>query len=329
MKVARAKKVAMAAFFLFLIGLNMSQIGLLPSNSITKDFWQTLENGKPNRGKTLPYSKANLLAHQHSFGLFHNISNANWDVLRLKTKTTSWYGNPDDPLKNVGNASYWNRHNMNPNFQCPVLEKMGDKGRGETKFVCNPQRLAYAGKKSGCLIYSVGSAGDFSFEDAIFNLHGRDCEIHVFDTANWERSGDVEKKNIHYHTWGLLSTYDSSKSVVWPKGRKGGFKTFPETLDLLGHRNRTIDVFNIDCEGCKWSTIKDWIGFDIRQILIEMHGVPTPAGTPNARWYQERLNVLDYYQHYIDNGYAIFNKDPNGELSLDLCFIKLHNDFWN
>jgi hypothetical protein len=42
----------------------------------------------------------------------------------------------------------------------------------------------------------------------------------------------------------LLSTYDNSKSVVWPKGRGGGFKTFPETLELLGHQNRTIDILS-------------------------------------------------------------------------------------
>ena len=33
--------------------------------------------------------------------------------------------------------------------------------------------------------------------------------------------------------------------VVWPKGRGGGFKTFPKTLEFLGHTNRIIDVLKV------------------------------------------------------------------------------------
>lgn len=311
------------AFFSFMIGRQTCLSGSLFSiNAGTQEFWKI-------RTKAATESRAFPLAYQDSFGLFDNISDIDWEQIRLNTKASSWYWNPNSPLENVTDAPSWNRHNMNPNFECPRLEKAGGSERGETKFVCNPQRLMYDGKEGGCLIYSFGCAGDFKFEDAIFAMHGGDCEIHVFDPANWERPGDKERKNIHYHAWGLKSTYDDSSSVVWPKGRGGGFKTFPETLDLLGHQNRTIDIFKIDCEGCEWSTYKDWIEHDIRQILIETHGVPTPQGTPKARWYKKPLDVSQYYKQYSDNGYALFSKDPNGELSLELCFIKLDKGFWN
>jgi hypothetical protein len=44
----------------------------------------------------------------------------------------------------------------------------------------------------------------------------------------------------------MLSTYDDkSKSVVWPKGRGGGFKTFQESIELLGHQDRTVDILKL------------------------------------------------------------------------------------
>ena len=135
-------------------------------------------------------------------------------------------------------------------------------GGGEgTKFLCYPHRLIRKEKKD-CLVYSIGCAGDFNFEDAMSKKYSKECEIHVFDPANWTRSNDVHEKNIHYHPWGLASTYDiKSKSAVWPKGYGGVYKTFPETIEILCRQDRTIDIFKIDCEGCKWSTHKDWIGF--------------------------------------------------------------------
>jgi phosphomannomutase len=95
------------------------------------------------------------------------------------------------------------------------------------------------------------------FEDEIFKMHGKKCETHVFDPAKkWERKGDIEAKNIHYHPWGLLSTYDrDNKSKVWPAGHGGAFKTLPEILKDLGHEDRTIDVLKIDCEGCGTSNM--------------------------------------------------------------------------
>jgi hypothetical protein len=63
-----------------------------------------------------------------------------------------------------------------------------------------------------------------------------------------------------------------------------------------------------------------------RQILMEIHGVPQPNGG-NGRWFQEPMNLTDYFQDYKDNGYVLFNKDPNGELAIELAFIKLDDDF--
>ena len=67
------------------------------------------------------------------------------------------------------------------------------------------------------------------------------------------------------------------------------------------------------------------IGF--RQILVETHGVPQPTGG-KGRWYQDPMDVTDYFQDFRDNGYVLFNRDPNGQFGMELAFLKLDQDFY-
>jgi len=204
----------------------------------------------------------NSLALKESYGLLNGTTNAEWHTLKEQTNAKNgWYFDSTDPLKpDINNSAEWNDRNMVPNFQCPHVERMGNPQEGESKFVCNPRRLtadafsdpatsgAPVTATPNCLIYSFGCAGDFQFEDSLveFVRPHKGCEIHIFDPASaFERPDDVKNKNIHYHAWGLRSSYDDdSKSVVWPKGRGGGFKTFQETLQELGHDGRTIDILS-------------------------------------------------------------------------------------
>ena len=40
------------------------------------------------------------------------------------------------------------------------------------------------------------------------------------------------------------------------------------------------------------------------------------------------MNVTDYFQDFKDNGYVLFNRDPNGQLGMELAFLKLDQDFY-
>ena len=169
-------------------------------------------------------SPESSLAYKQSFGLFDDISDLMWQRMRHKVHTTSLYWNPENPLHKVEHPDFWIKHNIFPTFDCPHNVELGGKhGVDGTKFVCNPDRLIHE-TKPDCLVYSIGCAGMYQFEDALFERHQKKCEIHVFDPApKFERKGDVENKNIHYHAWGFVSTYDAkSKSNVWPAGRGGG-----------------------------------------------------------------------------------------------------------
>jgi hypothetical protein len=92
-------------------------------------------------------------------------------------------------------------------------------------------------------VYSVGSAGRYQWEDGLFEETGNNCEIHVIDPTNFRRAGDDEK-NIFFHTWGLKSSHDTNYQ---PKV-DGKFLSLQETLDVLGHQNRIIDILKIDCK---------------------------------------------------------------------------------
>lgn len=273
-------------------------------------------------------------AYKHSFGLLNDISNEKWETIRQKVHTQSIYKVPDNPLYRVGETDYWVENNIIPNFDCNHKEQIGGQNLEDgVKFVCNPDRLVIHKNDNGdqekdCLIYSIGCAGNYVFEDGMYELHKGKCEIHVFDPATkWARKDDPTKKNIHYHPWGFVSSIDHEvKSKVWPAGNGGQFKSFQETVKELGHEGRTIDLFKIDCEGCEYSTYKDWIGHDIRQILVEVHGVPTPDGTPN-RWFSEPMDVSVYYGDYKKNGFALYHNHVHG-LGLELGYLKLDKDFW-
>jgi hypothetical protein len=101
-----------------------------------------------------------------------------------------------------------------------------------------------------------------------------------------------------------------------------------ETLEQLGHTDRRIDLFKIDCEGCEWTSYKDWINesVDIRQIQIEVHAsTRRPQDVP----------VSGFFQDLFDRGFVPFSKEanthpaasPRGTL-FEYGFIRLDKSFF-
>ena len=105
----------------------------------------------------------------------------------------------------------------------------------------NPHQIA---KQKECLIYSVGSNGKAEFEKAVQEEIGNHCEIHTFDPVNYnKRNGDFAtalKPYAEFHHWGLGTAELASTN---PR-----FKTLQQTMEVLNHTGRTIDIFKIDCE---------------------------------------------------------------------------------
>lgn len=268
------------------------------------------------------------LAKYESFGFFDDIDKRTWQRHKARGQLEPIYYNTSYPNDGAARKALWLLLNVDPMFTCPNLRRVGGRGDGP-KWTCDPHRL---GLNEDCLIYSIGSQGLYQFEDGIRSLLKQrpegvatkdwypDCEIHVFDPdPKYGRKNDL-KKNIHYHAWGLKSSYEPFERG--PHAESTEFFTFSEIRQKLGHEHRRIDIFKIDCEGCELLNYKDWLdpSIDIRQILVETHMIPDlPA---------------PFFDRFFDLGFVPFSKEanthPDAWPSLELFewgWIRLHPNF--
>ncbi len=103
------------------------------------------------------------------------------------------------------------------------------------------------------------------------------------------------------------------------------YMSLSQTMKMLGHTDRVLDILKIDCEGCEWNTFTDWIGErsvpSPRQVLIEVHRSPAPF-------------ARNFFDEMKKHGYIIFHKEPNlpgcprGDC-IEYGFLKLHLDFYS
>ena len=266
------------------------------------------------------------LAYDQSYGFFDDINDETWRRHQQVVRTQ-----PDhkfnDPLKFWFHPGWWYINNYEPTFTCPNLRRVGGVGDGP-KWTCDPHRLIKiandrkrqailqgqpnANTTAHCLIYSIGSAGKFDWENGLIDIVGtKTCEIHIFDPGNFKK-GAMKEKNMFYHRWGFRSSYASGFNPVI----RGKFKTFQKTLTILGHWNRTIDILKIDCEFCEWFCYKDFLTTaDVRQILVETHELPHPIedGKGNlSAWPYPTMNATEYFDAFKQNNFHLFSKEING-----------------
>lgn len=276
------------------------------------------------------------LAQNQSFGFFSDIPESTWNRLREITSSREEHLIPGEHIsysvgfmvKRLASGEdkipfQWFQSHYEPDFSCQFRKRVGGNGYGDgPKWVCDPHRLIDISKerkkshpdRPGCLIYSVGSNGDFSFELALQNMLGKDtCEVHIFDMRNFAKKMP-ENMNMHFHQWGL--SHESMESGYV-------YKSFQDTIKELGHEDfPAIDVFKIDCEGCEYATFPDWLDEStpmLQQILVETH-----ASSAN--------NMKDFFDSLKEAGYVKYSKEHNTQLPNLPCyeygFLKLRKDYW-
>ncbi|CAF1037787.1 unnamed protein product [Rotaria sordida] len=110
---------------------------------------------------------------------------------------------------------------------------MGDGG----KWVCDPYRLK---SRLDCLVYSVGSDGDFGFEVDMKKTMPH-CEIHTFDQNQYSCPNGI--CIFHQITFG---------NGIHPSGSKN----WTTIIQELNHTQRKIDILKIDIEDVIYHRIK-------------------------------------------------------------------------
>lgn len=182
-----------------------------------------------------------------------------------------------------------------PEWSCAPEERVGVPYGDGGKWAC-----AFPPTED-CLVYSVGSNYDFSFENAVkaANPH---CEVHTFDpTTDPERSIALAiKAGATFHSLGIGDA---------PEGSPGKGVSLRTLVDLLGHSNRTISILKADCEYCEYSApfldffstcSDDSAGTRprIAQMMLEMHGTDFNP-------------ILSAFTAFDSCGMRIFHKERN------------------
>ena len=297
------------------------------------------------------------LARSQSFGFFYDISNDHWRLYKDIYNTHIDHRYPNHPMtynpegtaqnsdpimwsrRNNWPSGYfsyaaWWQNNYEPNFSCPFEKRVGIPMNGDgPKWVCDPHRinkLAEARKQEdpnhpGCVVYSVGSNGDFSFELGMQKEVGVGvCEYHIFDMGDYAKEVPPELKRAYYHKWGLekqqpaVVSWFGSTDVKPVEGKE--FYGLYDTVKLLGHEDlNVIDIFKIDCEGCEWKTYQDWLSDDIpmlHQIQVEVHKAP--------------IGTIDFFKSMEEFGYMRYHKESNiqwGSDCIEYGFVKVEKAF--
>ena len=261
------------------------------------------------------------LAKRESYGFFYDVEREDWE--RAKAIIRHRQADNHVPRAKYHNARRYYQENWEPDFSCAFETRFGDIQDDVQFWVCDPHRIPLLsqvrrtskGKPDPCLVYSIVTNGNHSFERSLdlLNEFGGTCEIHVFDERSKNKidlDDHAELKHINFHyDWKVRGSQENSNQ---------GSHTLEAIIKHLGHEGRTIDILAVNCNGCEWRIFRDWFNIPAhpQQILVQVKGQP--------------LTVADeFFQSLQDNGYVTFHKAMNymhqGHV-FDYSFLKLNLD---
>jgi len=170
------------------------------------------------------------------------------------------------------------------------LRRYGNKGDGG-KWVC-----AFENLKQPCLIYSLGSNNDFSFElDAFADTK---CEIHTFDCT---MSPVSLPRQVTFHKWCIGAT-----QVLQDRQ----YLSYTDVLQRLNHTK--VNFIKADIEGFEFQVLPNLLSVPAcqlpQQISFEMHLQRIAYAKPPEGFAQAGLRLLMLLDQ---KGYLLFSKEAN------------------
>ena len=184
---------------------------------------------------------------------------------------------------------------------CPLSTRVGPEGDGG-KIVCaqhlNPET---------CVIYSLGSRLDFSFEVDIRNQTG--CSVFTFDCTVGNVDETEIPEGVNFHPW-CVGAKEEKKVISSDLGHTGEFGQYLSLQNImtkLGHKK--VDLLKMDIERHEVSVIESMHPqYSPEQIVFETHlhnayGIwNRPMTHTEWRKMWNKLQML---------GYRIFSYEPN------------------
>eukprot|EP00760_Papus_ankaliazontas_P034362 PhM_4_TR7149/c0_g1_i1/m.78318 len=189
-----------------------------------------------------------------------------------------------------------------PEFNCPVLERIGALGDGG-KWMCG---VPYLLQHPTCVVYSFGSNGNRVFETALLNMT-QHCVIHTFDPNHNYKALYTDPRNTFEPLW--LSARPTRKAEQYEGGRRAKVETLEQIMQRLGHDR--LDVLKIDVEGAEYEVLKVFRNRPrdkplAMQIQLETH---FPEAGKGRCW--DLVKLARFQAYLTEAGYLLFYKEPN------------------
>ena len=212
-----------------------------------------------------------------------------------------------------------------PRTPCVRTERVGGAAGDGGKIVCVdalPVRADAAANAAdggrACLVYSLGSRLDFSFELDVVRRFG--CEVHTFDcTVGSPKVGTVPT-GVAFHPWCVGDT-DEMRAISSDLGfGKGGEKFQYHTLATIAHtlghglgtaHGSVVDLLKMDIERHEFAVIASFPNasqFRARQVVFETH-----LHNAYGMWGRPVLHVewAGLWGRLAALGYGTFSYEPN------------------
>lgn len=219
---------------------------------------------------------------------------------------------------------------------CGRLTRLGADGDGG-KLVCDVHSLVRAGQR--CLVVSVGSNGESSFERAVHEINPH-CEVHVYDhtlsaaklsalpiknpTRRHKKLRVQLQKGARTRADSVLTSAASTR-IDLLNVEERIFRFYPERFNATSeqvrrYRGRTVQILKLDCDGCEFTALPTWLdrGICTHQVLLELHaadngaifgpmGILGGAGDARQRIYATHALLARMEAHEL----AVFSVEPN------------------
>ncbi|KAL4517156.1 hypothetical protein Ndes2526A_g00734 [Nannochloris sp. 'desiccata'] len=200
---------------------------------------------------------------------------------------------------------------FNPFISCPggsAMQRLGGSIQDDGgKWLCTDLLTT-----APCTIFSLGSNGDFSFENAM--LEATPCKIFTFD-CTVDGNSINERHQYHKKCIGTAARADTDADR---------FITLDQAAQLVGVQ--TINLLKIDIEGFEFDTLSSWSQLDRflpEQVAIEIHhseviyhGISQNAQDDfsNLLWPMHDLTLSDlslFFHHLASLGYGVVSREDN------------------